>query len=277
MSVAAVERCISLIEALAAEPGGMPLGEVAARFKLPKSAVHRILSVLEERGWVMQDRLSQQYALSLRCAMLAFRNLDARGLPDMAQQVLDALAQTTREYCRLAIVEGEGLSWIARAQGAPAGLRYDPDLGQEVVLHATATGKAWLATLPEDEAVRLCARELGRRHHGLGPRRLRTLDALARELEETRRRGCAIAVEEGEPGVVAVATAFRAEGVPDAPVVGTLSVAGPLVRMPPERRIEIARALHRAAAEMEAVWPIRRRQRAATIGPADAALAGGLA
>ncbi|HEX2135785.1 MAG TPA: IclR family transcriptional regulator C-terminal domain-containing protein, partial [Microvirga sp.] len=106
---------------------------------------------------------------------------------------------------------------------------------------------------------------------------LRTLDALARELEETRRRGCAIAVEEGEPGVVAVATAFRAEGVPDAPVVGTLSVAGPLVRMPPERRIEIARALHRAAAEMEAVWPIRRRQRAATIGPADAALAGGLA
>ncbi|HEX2134933.1 MAG TPA: helix-turn-helix domain-containing protein, partial [Microvirga sp.] len=172
MSVAAVERCISLIEALAAEPGGMPLGEVAARFKLPKSAVHRILSVLEERGWVMQDRLSQQYALSLRCAMLAFRNLDARGLPDMAQQVLDALAQTTREYCRLAIVEGEGLSWIARAQGAPAGLRYDPDLGQEVVLHATATGKAWLATLPENEAVRLCARELGRRHDGLGPRRL---------------------------------------------------------------------------------------------------------
>ena len=30
-------------------------------------------------------------------------------------------------------------------------MRYDPPMGVDVVLHATATGKAWLATLPEEE------------------------------------------------------------------------------------------------------------------------------
>ena len=61
---------------------------------------------------------------------------------DARDEMLDELAERTHEYCRLAIVEGENLIWVARAQGAKSGLRYDPDMGQELVLHATANGKA---------------------------------------------------------------------------------------------------------------------------------------
>lgn len=259
--VATIDRCLSLIETLAQESGGLSLGELADRLGLPKSATHRMLATLLERGYVRQDAETQAYALSLRLALLAFRYLDARQLPDVAQTVLEGLARETGEYCRLAVVEGAGLVWIARAQGATQGLRYDPDMGQEVVLHATATGKAWLATLPEAEALRIVSARGFRQPTHAGKRVVSGVIELRQQLMETRRRGYGLAVEEAEAGIVALAVAFRAWDSSVAPVAGTLSVAGPVVRIRKERYEELSAALARAARDVSAVWPLHRRQR----------------
>ena len=271
MTIAAVERAFKLLEALAEEAEGADLTVLAERLDLPVSATHRLLATLGERGFVMQHESSGAYGLTLKLSQLAFRNLDLRGLPDAGQIVLDELARTTREYCRLAVVEGESLTWIARAQGATAGLRYEPPMGTEIVLHATATGKAWLASLPEAEALRIvCARGFNAEGR-TGPNAIGDVDALRLHLAATRRRGFALAVEEGEIGTVAMAVTFRAGPEADAPVAGTLSVAGPLPRMHEARRGEIATALAAAAREMAAIWPLRRRQ----IGGVPAVAEGG--
>ena len=261
MTVAAVARCLDVLECLAGADGGLELGDIASRVDTPKSAVHRILATLAERGWVVQDAATQHYALSMRLSTLAFHDLDVRVVTDVVQEILDGLARRTQEYCRLAVVDGETLAWVSRAQGATTGLRYDADMGQEVALHATATGKAWLATLPEDEALRIvCARRFFS-HLRLGPRARATVDDLKRQLAETRARGYAIAEEEAEPGIVALATTFRTDARPDAPVAGTLSVAGPISRITPERYTDIHAALAAAVAELEVVWRLRTRQR----------------
>jgi len=261
MTVAAVARCLDVLECLAGVDGGRELGDIAARVDTPKSGVHRILATLVGRGWVVQDPDTLHYALSLHFATLAFRDLDARVVPDVVQEVLDALARETQEYCRLGVVEGETVAWVARAQGATAGLRYDADMGQEVALHATATGKAWLATLPEVEAIRIVCAHRFFSHLRLGPRAASSVEALQRDLAKTRARGYAIALEEAEPGIVALAATFRTDARPDAPVAGTLSVAGPVSRITPERYARIRDALAAGAAAMEAVWSVRARQR----------------
>jgi DNA-binding IclR family transcriptional regulator len=260
VTIAAVERALKLMEALAGEPDGVDLSLLAERFGLAFSATHRLLATLAERGFVAQDPHSGAYGLTLKLSQLAFRDLDSRGLPDAGQIVLDRLAAATREYCRLAVVEGGELVWIARSQGATAGLRYEPPMGAGPVLHATATGKAWLASLPEAEALRIVFAHGFDGEGRVGPNALRDVDALRAHLDETRRRGFAEAVEEGEIGIVAMATTFRAGPAPAAPVAGTLSVAGPLPRMQAERRPAVADALRRAAAEMAEIWPLRRRQ-----------------
>lgn len=261
MTVAAVHRCVDVLECLAGAVGGLELGDIASRVGSPKSGVHRLLATLVERGLVVQDADSGHYVLSLRFSMLAFRDLDARVVTDVAQEVLDALARRTQEYCRLGVVEGESIAWVARAQGATAGLRYDADMGQEVALHATATGKAWLATLPEEDALRLvCARGFFA-HLRLGPRALTTVESLKRQLAATRARGYAVAVEEAEPGIVALAATFRTDPRPGAPVAGTLSVAGPVSRITPERYPQIHAALAEAVAALESMWRLRARQR----------------
>jgi IclR family transcriptional regulator, acetate operon repressor len=257
-----VDRCLSLIEALAEAPANVSLGTLAEQLDLPKSATHRLLQSLAGRGYVQQDPASQDYGLSLKVALLGFRYLDARRLPDVAQEALARLAQASGEYCRMAVVEGEGLIWIARAQGATQGLRYDPPMSRDVVLHATATGKAWLASLPEQEALRIaCARGFAT-PAGFGQRAVKNVDELRAQLDTTRARGYAHAVEEGEPGTVALAAPFRAFDHPDAPVAGTVSIAGPQVRLTDARVAELAPLLLATTREIATLWPLRLRQSA---------------
>ena len=155
MSVANVDRCLSLIELLAGYPAGIGLSSLAEQLKLPLSDVHRLLGALIARGYVRQDPASHLYQFTLRFAAMGFRFLDAYHLPDAAQGVLDALARDTGDYCRLALVQDGNLTWVARAQGATQALRYDPPMGRPVALHTTASGKAWLASLAEEDALRI--------------------------------------------------------------------------------------------------------------------------
>ena len=261
MTVAAVDRCLSLIEVLAGEAEPLDLSGLAERVGLPNSAAHRILATLMARGWVVQEPTSQKYALSLRLSTLAFRNLDVRAVPDVVQSVLDRLARRTHEYCRLAIVEGEDLVWVARAQGATTGLRYDPDMGQEIILHATANGKAWLSTLPENEALRIvCARGFDTRKPA-GPNCIDNVEDLRRHLDETRTRGFATAVDEAEEGTAAIAVPFLSGEGAGSEVAGTISVAGPLLRLAPGRYEELKNELDAAAEEIASIWSLRTRQR----------------
>lgn len=263
MSQSATQRSLDMLELLAGHPEGLGLTEICAPLAIPKSAGHRLLGLLGERGYVSHDRDGGQYALTMKLALLGMRYFTGAGFNDLAQPILDRLAAASGELARLAIAEGDRLLWVAKAQGARYGLRYDPDTGQNVILHATSVGKAWLSTLPEEEAVRIVEAAGFGTPKRFGPRVMRTLADLRQALRETRARGYGVAVEEGEPGMAAIAVAVRASPAPDAPAVGTLSLAGPVARMTPERRDGFARELLAPAArELSALWPIRMRVRA---------------
>jgi len=267
VSVAAVDRCLTLIESLCGESEPLEVSVLAQRAGLPLSATHRILDTMRTRGWVTQDAASQHYALSLRLGMLAFRHLDAYVVPDLVQGVLDRLARATSEYCRLAIAEGDTLVWVARAQGATTGLRYEPDIGQEIVLHATANGKAWLATLEEQHALSIVRSRGFKVSRALGPRSIKSLRELRRELKLTRQRGYGASVDEAEAGTAALAVPFYAGSCLGEAAAGTLSVAGPLLRISPSRYEELIAQLDSAAQELSRLWPLRSRQRGASLTP----------
>jgi DNA-binding IclR family transcriptional regulator len=258
------QRTLDILELLSEAPTGLALSTIGARLTLPKSAAHRLLSGLCERGFVEQLAGNQYYALTLKLASLGLRHLASTRLEEIGQPVLDRLARHTGELARLAVVDGERMTWVAKAQGTLSGLRYDPDTGRDVVLHATAVGKAWLASLPEARALAIAQRagfgDLERR----GPRVARNVGMLRTRLRETRRRGYGEAVDEGEPGVAAVAATIRASAAPDAPVVGTVSIAGPLARMDAPRRASLARDVLAAAADLTRYWPLREQHRRAT-------------
>jgi len=259
MSHIPAERCLSIIELLAGEAQSLPLGEVAERLSLPKSGAHRLLATLVDVGWVEQDPGTSFYRLTMRLAVLGQQFYVATGIPDICQPVLDRLAQESREFVRLAVVDGHSLVWVAHAQGASGGLMYQPTLTTNTVpLYATASGKAWLATMSPEQAIENVMDNGGFKHaDGYGPNVVRSVEELLREIEATRMRGFGIAVNEAEFGVSAVAAAVRAGKT--GPGLGTVSIAGPSARMTEKRIQDLAPLVLRDAAELSDLWPLRFR------------------
>lgn len=258
VSQSATRRSLDILELLAESPDGLALGEIGVRLRMPKSVAHRLLGLLGEYGFVRQEP-GGRYGLTLKLTLLGLRHFAGTGLNDLTQPILDRVAAATGELVRLAIVEGEGMVWVAKAQGARFGLKYDPDTGYEVVLHATATGKAWLSTLDETEAIRIVSATKFKTPARFGPNAIRTAKEFRRALAETRARGYGVAIEEGEPGTAAVAVPVRVG--PHALTVATVSAAGPVTRFTAERQRTLARELAAAAAEMAAIWPVRQSLR----------------
>lgn len=252
-----IDRVLDVLEFLAGFPAGLSLSDICRRRGLPKGAAHRILSGLVERGFLEQEENSEYYRYTLKTTAIGFRYLAESGITDVCQPILDALAIKTGELSRLVIASGHTLTWVAKAQGALFGLRYDADIGRPVVLHATAVGRAWLMTLDEEDAVRIVE------NHGFSiPARFnrsivtdeRTLRA---ELRASRKRGYGLAIEEGEAGIVAMACPIFFPSEKKTRAVGTVSIAGPVVRMTPKRVIEFSKDLKTAALKFSEIWPMR--------------------
>ncbi len=249
--------CLDLLSVMASNAQGMRLTDLALNLRAPKSSTQRLLEHLADQGWIEQDEATSQYRLTTRLAVLGQRYLDSAGITNIAHGLLARLAKQTGELARLTARDGGRLVWIGSAQGAPPGLRYEPSMGKTIVSYATANGKAWLATLPDDEAVAVAVADgLGKSktRAAVGPKALRSVDAFIAELNATRARGYALADEEGEGGVAAIAVAIHAPQ--DGAVLGTTSVAGPVIRVTPDRHEAIVRALRATASDLALAWPI---------------------
>jgi IclR family acetate operon transcriptional repressor len=256
ISQSMIEHCFDLIRFLA-DGRSARLSEIAKALRLAKSATHRLASTLVTLGWVEQDEQTQFYRLTLRLAILGQEFLIATGIPDICEPVVRRLARHTGELARMAVVEGTGLSWILSAQGSTAGLMLAPDTVSRAPLHVTADGKAWLATLQTELAVKHVLTDGFGPPRAFGPSAIRSVQALIRDLELTQARGWAAAMEEAAPGVASLATAIRPNG---GPAVGTLSIAGPMVRITTRRIDELAKAIIEAARDLESLWRLRRTQ-----------------
>jgi len=251
------ERCLAIIELLADGAREMPLGEISERLALPKSGAHRLLTTLVDIGWAEQNANTGFYRLSMRLAILGQQFYVATGIPDLCQPLLDDLAHACREFVRLAVVDGHSLVWVAHAQGASGGLMYQPSLTSNTVpLFATASGKAWLATLSTDQAMQIVLKNGGLdKADRYGPNAVRTVEALLRELKATARRGYGLAQSEAEFGVTAVAAAIRVGD--NSPVLGTVSIAGPGARIGEKRIQALGPLVLETARQLAGLWPLR--------------------
>lgn len=271
MNQSAAKRVLLTLEYLTGCPDGAGLTDICEALSLPKSIGHRLLALLIEAGFVLQHSQNGRYGLTLKLTMLGLRQYARTGLDDIAQPILDRVAAETGELARLAVVEGERLVWVAKAQGARSGLRYDPDLdhdtGHDVLLHATATGKAWLATLPQEQALRLVAATKLHMPRRSGPNIATSVEAFRQMLQTTRTVGFGMAFDEAEPGTAAVAVAV-VDASGSGACVATLSLAGPTLRFGEERRSFFAARLKQAAEELGGIWPLRIHRGGAPARPA---------
>jgi IclR family acetate operon transcriptional repressor len=231
----AIDRAAQLLVLVltAERPSG--LGELAQAAELPKSTASRLLEALERQGLVAQDGARGRFSVGPVLLRFGQRGLLDRHLAELAQPHLHALAEASGETVNLAVPGALGVEHVAEVSSRHF-LGTGRWVGRRVPYHCTAVGKILLAfgaaALPDGPLEPLTAETVVDRGR---------LDA---ELAAVRRDETAVAADELEPGLTAVAAPIRGEG---GDVVGALTISGPTIRLAPDRLAELGPRLAREA------------------------------
>jgi len=244
-----MERTLGILELLSGHGDGLELGSIAERLNMPPSAAHRLLVDLVRCGYVRQARNKGDYMLTTKLVSMGLSYLSNSGIVDIAQPLLNHLAERSGELVRLSVVDGESLTWVARAQGARQGLRYDPDMGSVARLSCSSSGWAWLSTLADDDALALVVKQGLGQPQDFGPNAPVSLQAVMAQVHTTRQQGYSLTVDTYSLGLSAMSAPVRLAGLP---AMGVLTLAGPTVRFTEERMRDLAPELLNVCAQLAA-------------------------
>jgi DNA-binding IclR family transcriptional regulator len=200
--IQSVDRAVELLAAIAAAPEPQTAPALADRCGLNRSTAWRILATLEHHGLVERDPAGNRYGIGFGVVKLAAA-AGHEPLVRLAHPLLRRLAEETGETVNLAVARRLELAYADQVQ-APHVMA--PNwLGHPVPLHATSTGKAFLAALPAEELDGLLQPGLER----FTDTTITDPDALRAELEQVRGRGYAVSRGELEPALWGVSAAAR--------------------------------------------------------------------
>lgn len=240
--VQSVDRAISVLEILARN-GDAGVSEVAAEIDVHKSTAFRLLGALESRGLVEQAGDRGKYRLGFGIVRLAGAVTGRLDVSRQGRPVLEQLAEEFGETANLAVLQQHYAVNLDEVRGASA-VTVQNWVGQLTPLHATSSGKVLLAHLSKSARTKLVAVAGLER---LTPNTVTVRAQLERELADVRARGFALAVEEYEIGLNAMAAPVRSGS---GEVVAALSCSGPAYRLTEQRMRDQTPALVAAADEL---------------------------
>jgi len=197
---ASLRRGVHVLEALGSDEalaGGLGVTRIAELIRQDKSQVSRTLKTLAEQGLVDRDPASRAYRLGWAVFALAARAGDT-WLLATGEPVVRELARNVGERVHLSVLRGTEVLTV-HSWSPPRTIEAAGWVGRTVPAYCTSAGYALL--LDADVAEALAGVELVR----LGPNSPASLDEVAARVAAVRTCGYAIADEDFEPGLVAVA------------------------------------------------------------------------
>jgi IclR family acetate operon transcriptional repressor len=223
-TIQSVARALDIIELLSRAGDEMRLNDIASETGLNLSTCHHLIGTLVQRGFVAQNPRGRAYYLSGKLAELSSARARQLNLLEEAMPELRALNRETREAVHLAAMQGSDLVTLAHLD-SPQPIRVGGDgVGKSSAAHATATGKAILAWLPETEMARVIGEKGLTR---FTDQTITDIANLVEALRHVRRNGFAIDREEFQPGVICVGSAVRDQA---GAVLGSISCSMPAMR-----------------------------------------------
>ena len=240
-TVRSVARALRLVQIVADGPAeGLTLSDLARSLGTSKSTTLALARTLTSFGMLRDSKPGPRYTLGTAVIRLGDIARGQLPLGDLSRPLLTELSDLTKMTSRLAICDDGFPVFIERVDG-PGSVRFHTPLGQREMPHASAAGKAILATMTEQQVRDLCAqtglRAADRPHHHR--RRLPAGEpgpGSQQRLRDRRRGGCG-------GHLLPRRRDLRHDGA----VAGAVSVTGIKGDLPAWRINELGQAVRRAA------------------------------
>lgn len=224
--IQSVSHAFDVLEQFNGKVDEIGVTELSKRLKLHKNNVFRVLATLEARGYIEQNKLTENYRLGLKCLQLGQIFLHQMGLLLQAKATLKELVKTTQESAFVAIRKGNGIIPLDFTEPARA-VRAVSILGTALPPHACAAGKVYLAFEAEGGLGQALPERLERHTD----KTIIDRQALFDQLKEIAAAGFAIDYGEFNEDLSSVAAPVRDY---TRTLVGALAVTGPSHRLTSE-------------------------------------------
>jgi len=245
--IESVDNALRLLLSLLEQPT-MTVSDGSEMLGVAPSTAHRLLAMLQYRGFVGQDPATRHYRAGpvlLQLGLAAVRDIDLRRA---ARPILERLSLEVDETVTLGVLQGSDMLFVDCVESSRI-IRVGSRTGILLPAHSTSGGKAILAQMSREEVRELYPNPRLRK---MTARSLSTRSELEKELAEVRARGYATNFGESENDLSAVAVAIRGcHGRP----IGAVAVAAPMSRLPGEDVEKIVEPLLRAADDIGSAIP----------------------
>jgi DNA-binding IclR family transcriptional regulator len=226
-------RCFKVLELLAEEPFELSVSDIAEALAMPRASAHRLCATLLEGGFAEYVASNKCYRLTSKSLRVGSGYLRHSAVYRAAFFPMQELVKQIPGTAQLGVCS-EGQVLFIHSVGYPGSTHAFADVGLRRPLHATASGKLFLADMPLQQVEQLMS-------HGVQRYTERTTVSFARMKEELRRvakQGYALNDEELLPGYLVIA----------APVLdrGGGTVAAMSVTLPVDHSHPAAEAAHAA-------------------------------
>lgn len=184
-----LDRALTMMELLKDHPKGMTVTEMATVLGLSQTSVFRISMTFLDRGFFVRDEKTKKFRMSNKLFSVSTASTSDVNVAEIAAPHLRQLRNETRETALLGVLlpeKGRGISIMEYTGLHP--FRFVHEIGEPIILHVGAPGKALLAYLPENEQGDIISRMKLKRYtqHTITSKMV-----LKRELATIRERGYA--------------------------------------------------------------------------------------
>lgn len=212
--IQSVSHALDVLEELSKAIGEVGVTELSKRLKLHKNNVFRLLATLELRGYVEQNKASEDYRLGVRALQLGQSYILQSKLVSRSAPVLRALAEQLGETVSLAVIQS-GLVQYPLTFESRRAVKVGPRAAVSFPAKQNAAGRLLLAQLPDGLVSEVLA---GNTAHDA---------AIRSQLNELRNSGSIIDRGGIEADVVSISKVIRGYGNE---VVGAIEVLVPQYR-----------------------------------------------
>jgi len=215
--------------------------DAAAVLGVATGTAHRLLAMLQYRGFVTQDPLTRVYTPGPMLVSVGLQAAQRHDIRSAARDELVRLRDLYDETIQLATLEGKEAFFIDAVESTKV-LKVASRAGTFRPAHCTSVGKALLAQLPRERLLELFPE--GDSLPKCTPSSVSSLSQLMIELEGTRARGYSVNFGELEEGIGSVAAVVHdARGR----AVAAIGAGAPLSRLDDIRIGEFAEGVVAAA------------------------------
>ncbi|WP_438710077.1 IclR family transcriptional regulator [Aquimarina muelleri] len=217
-----IEKAFKILDCFSTDTIELGVTEIAKKIGTNKSAVYRMLATMEALNVIQQNPENEKYRLGLKLFELSQKVSIHKNFISKARPFMEELVKRAGETAHLAIYKNRKVYFLDKVVGRHD-LQINSQIGTEKPLHCTGLGKVMLAFAEQDYKKNIENIQL----ETITENTITDKKKLITEIENIKKTGFALDLEENEIGLVCVAVpVFSTKGK----FIAAISTSGPSAR-----------------------------------------------